>query len=164
MRKKRILVCSILSVFAVAFFLIASHKNTVVYKGSLDETQQMVFAYLGVNASDFSASKTTLASSTNSPLYKLVDYILHVSTEKRFFSESLSIVAEHKYNIGGTGGMMIRFEMMPVDDKRTRVTVRFKNSWVGIWPPFVWWSPGIIIRCRIANSLECFIHEFRASP
>ena len=159
MRKKCILVCSILFVFVVALFFIASHKNTVVYKGSLDETQQMVFAYLGVNASDFSVRRTTPASSTNSPLYELLNYIFHVSVEENWFSEKHSIVAKHEYNIGASGGMTIRFGIVPIDEKQTRVTVSYKNSWVGIWPPFVWWSPGIIARHRIADSLDHFIRE-----
>ena len=162
MTKKRIAAVSVgLLLCAVALVAILSQQNVVVYQGSLDETKGMIHLYLDT-ASSFAIYKSH-ASSENSPLYELVDYILHVSEEEALFSKKMSIVAKHDYNIGASGGITIRFELMPIDDKHTRVTVRFKDSWTGMWPPFVCWNPGPIKRYRIANSLNRFIRAQTAA-
>jgi len=154
MKKTRIIIMSVVIIFVVVFMSAVNRKSTLVYEGSLAETKQMLFAYLDVKEN----SKYSPASGTNSPLYELVGYILHVSDEKSILGKR-SIVAQHEYNIGASGGVMVRFDLVPVDNNNTRVAVSYKDAWVGIWPPFVFWNPGIIVKHRIKDSLNNFIRE-----
>ena len=55
----------------------------------------------------------------------------------------LSFTCHHYYDIGAVGGEYIRFDLEKRDPERTRITVDYSDRWYGIWPPFVFWNPGI---------------------
>jgi len=56
---------------------------------------------------------------------------------------SLSLTCRHLYNIGADGGQSIRFDLQRQTANKTRITVDYSDRWSGIWPPFVFSSPGL---------------------
>ena len=155
---KKTSIAVFLFVFMFALILVINHKNAIIFRGSFAETKQILFTYLGANENDFSTRKTAYVS-PDAPAANLIGYGGDISMEIEPESERLSIVIKREYNIGASGNLIVYFEIMPVDETQKKIIVDYEDSWVGIWPPFIWWSPGIIMKHRIIKSLEHFIHE-----
>ncbi len=97
--------------------------------------------------------------SADSPITKYIGHGHHISTHEEASPQKLVITIETEYNIGASGSETIRFDVTPVDDTHTRITVNYKDSWYGIWPPFIFWNPGVIVKYRMINSLNNFMRE-----
>jgi len=57
--------------------------------------------------------------------------------------EHLSFTCYHRYNIGANGGEYIRFELLKRTSEKTMITVDYSDRWLGMFPPFVFWNPGL---------------------
>jgi len=149
----------LLLLIVVITFTIDAIRNTMIIASPLHETKQALFEYFDIHEKILNPKINAIATTEKSPLYGVTDYILHVSMDENTSPEKFTITLTHDYNIGATGGMTIRFVLTPVDETRTRLTVYFEDSWTGIWPPFVFWNPGMTIKQRIINSFGKFFHE-----
>jgi hypothetical protein len=118
----------------------------------------MMLMYLKLDENDFSNKHDFMtALSTNSPLFQLTENVFLISMYENITHLKTSIILKREYNIGASGSEVIRFNIAPIDNNRTQVTINYTDSWIGMWPPFVWWNPGLIMECRIKRSLGSFI-------
>ena len=157
MKRKLIWLTVLVSVIALILTFALNGKASIIYDGSLDETNRMILTYLDLDESNFTNKHNEVVSSTNSPLFGLTETVYHVSIHKHLAFRKTSILLKHEYNIGASGSESIYFNIVPTDDNHTQMTIDYNDSWVGIWPPFVWWNPGVIMEHRIKSSLNSFI-------
>ena len=62
---------------------------------------------------------------------------------------ALSFTCHHLYDIGAVGGEYIRFDLRTKSPQKTRITVDYCDRWYGMWPPFIFWNPGLIRESKI---------------
>ena len=157
MTRKKFKLVVLISVLVLILTL--TRKTSIIYDGSLDETNRMILTYLKLDENNFSNRHDYMTGlSTNSPLFQLTERVFLISMNENGTHSKTSIILKHEYNIGASGSEVICFNIMPINDNRTRVTIDYNDSWIGMWPPFVWWNPGAIITYRIKHSLNSFIY------
>lgn len=150
-------------IFVLALVLIIIREKKVICECSFMETKQLMFAYLGTSEEDMLDKKNPVYTTQQAPVADLIGYGVRLSSNEDMIPKKVSIVCTREYNIGASGGQTICFEISPVDETHTQITVAYTEQWVGMWPPFVFWSPGIIMRQRLADSIDCFIRA-RVQP
>ncbi len=83
-----------------------------------------------------------------------------VSPEIAMPGERLKLTLHHRYNIGAAGAESIRFDLQARGPNATRVKVNYTDRWSGIWPPFVFYNPGMIRERRISKQIWGVGSEF----
>ncbi|MFB6355802.1 MAG: hypothetical protein ABEJ65_04735 [bacterium] len=75
--------------------------------------------------------------------------IYGVDQHRHVPGERMSFTVRHGYNIGATGSESIYFELLGTSPGTTRITVDYSDRWYGIFPPFVFYNPGLLRESRI---------------
>ena len=151
-RKRRLLVLlisvSVIFLLLYAVFVPATRK----YELSYPETERMLLDALGLDAERLFNNPKAMQAKVGPELNKYMKMRLYrVRIARHIPDEYLSMSVSHQYNIGANGQERVTFVIRRKSKVKTSVTVDYCNHWVGIFPPFVYYSSGSINESRIQN-------------
>ena len=151
-RKRRLLVLlisvSVIFLLLYAVFVPATRK----YELSYPETERMLLDALGLDAERLFNNPKAMQAKVGPELNKYMKMRLYrVRIARHIPGEYLSMSVSHQYNIGANGQERVTFVIRRKSKVKTSVTVDYCDRWVGIFPPFVYYSSGSINESRIQD-------------
>ena len=134
--------------------MVAGCGTTRTYKMPYSLAERLLFEHLHIDKDATLRNPHRVQARAEEELersmsMKLFANDLHASTP----GESLSFTCHHLYDIGAVGGEYILFELRKRDEDTTRIKVDYCDRWWGVWPPFVFWNPGLARERNIHNEI-----------
>jgi len=106
--------------------------------------ENILFSRLSLDKNKLTAGKLSVQAKVDDNLGKYMSMKIYSAKLNRYEpNERLDFMCQHRYNIGAIGGEYIRFSLTKRSPKKTKITVDYCDRWRGIWPPFVFWNPGL---------------------
>ncbi len=144
--KKHLRIYIVLAVLGVVIFLGIRRLGwgtTRTYNLPFSQAEAFLLYRLGLDENDL-ARPLAVQAKVDSVLAEYMSmklYRVHIDEYKA--GEHLSFTCSHRYNIGASGQECIHFDLLKRTSAKTRVTVDYCDRWAGMFPPFVFWNPGL---------------------
>ena len=139
------------SAFAILLSACASSR---VYPVPFDEAEDVLYKSLQLDRNLLRTNPVMAQAVATGDLARPMSMEKYaVVPEVDMPGERLQLTLQHRYNIGATGAEYIRFELKALGPDRTQVRVNYTDRWLGIWPPFVFYNPGMIRERRISRAI-----------
>ncbi len=151
--RKRNLFVLLISVSVICLLLyIVFAPTTRVYGLTYPQTERILLDALHLDANLLFNNPKAMQAKVGPELNRYMKMKLYrVSIARYIPGEYLSMTVSHQYNIGATGQERVTFIISRKSKVKTSVTVDYCNRWVGIFPPFVYYSSSSINESRIQD-------------
>ena len=129
-------------------FVPATRKYGLTYL----QAERMLLDALGLDAKALFNNPKVMQAKVGAELNRYMKMKLYrVRIARHIPGEYLSMTVSHQYNIGASGQERVTFIINRKSKVETSVTVDYCNRWVGIFPPFVYYSSSFINESRIQD-------------
>ncbi len=133
-------------------FLLSACASSRVYPMPFDQAEAALYESLRLDRDQVRTNPVRALAVAEGELAKPMSMTRYaVNPEIDVPGERLRLTLQHRYNIGATGAEYIRFDLQARGPDTTRVKVNYTDRWVGIWPPFIFYNPGMIRERRISK-------------
>ena len=143
--KKKIYVASTLPIIiAVVLFYLYGFGTSKTYRIPYLETENILLSRLHLNLNELVNRPLSVQAKADDVLAKSMRMKLYaVTLDKYEPNNQLSFTCYHRYNIGAVGEEYIHFDIIKLTPTKTSITVNYSDRWKGVFPPFVFWNPGL---------------------
>lgn len=120
----------------VLLFGLWTRPQSVLLSMSLDASELWLESVLSISESDLRREGCSWSDE-----FRAIIDVSYWELIKHAEAQHVCYHFAHRYDIGAKGALTIDFNLVAYEKGETRLSIICRDAWIGMWPPFVYFSP-----------------------